>query len=237
MYQSENELKAIAESYAPRLKYFQPVILGGFTKGVPPKVKLWDLKPSIPDGLEPTQRKAKFHRNLSFLAKKFAANEEQVEATERSYSAPAGLSLTHGGSKTGKTATAVLQALTAISMGHKVILCAPTASYGDLEDLLRSHVAEMPEADTPKIYIANSPWFKDLHFKVIELVMADNDPKCSMPVCQRQGHCIRSADKVDHPKSCSLGSSSRRPSHFEFSGEASFIQRSPKLLSFSPNFI
>ena len=184
MYQSENELRAIAEAYAPRLKHFQPVIFRGFTQGVPPKVKLWDLKPSIPDDLEPTQREAKFHENLHFLAKRFAANEEQVEATERSYSAPAGLSLVHGGPKTGKTVTAILQALTAVSMGHKVILCAPTASYGDLEDLLRSHVSEMPEADTLKIYIANSPWFKDLHFKVYELVMASNDPDCSMPVCQ-----------------------------------------------------
>ena len=191
MYQSENELRAIAEALAPRLKYLLPVILGGFIKGVPSDVKLWDLKPKIPDDLEPTQREAKFHRNLSFLARKFAANEEQVEATERSYSAPAGLRLVHGGQKTGKTVTAILQALTAVSMGHKVILCAPTASYGDLEDLLRSHVSEMPEADTPKIYIANSPWFKDFHFKVYELVMASNEPDGSMPVCQGKSHYFR----------------------------------------------
>ena len=184
MSRSENELRAIAEAYAPRLEYFQPVIFRGFTKGVPPKVKLWDLKPSIPDDLEPTQREAKFHRNLSLLAKKFAANEEQVEATERSYSSPAGLSLVHGGPKTGKTVTALLQALTAASMGHKVILCAPTASYGDLKDLLRSYVSQMPEGGTPKVYIADNPDFDVPGFKLYELVMASKDPNYSMPVCQ-----------------------------------------------------
>ena len=183
MSQLENELRALAEAGAPRLKYFQPVILGGFTEGVPSKVKLWDLKPSIPDDLEPTQRETKFHANLHFLAKKFAANEEQVEATERSYSAPAGLSLVHGGPKTGKTVTAILQALTAVSVGHKVILCAPTASYDDLKDLLRIHMSEMPEGGTPKVYIADNPDLEDLNFKVYELFMASNDSDCSMPVC------------------------------------------------------
>ena len=178
----ENELRAIAEAGAPRLKYFQPVILGGFTKGVPSKVKLWDLNPSIPDDLEPTQREAKFHRNLHFLAKKFAANEEQVEATERSYSAPAGLSLIHGRPKTGKTVTAILQAMTAVSVGHKVILCAPTASYDDIKDLLRSYVSEMPEGGMPKVYIADSPGIEELDFKVYKLFMAASDPDCSMPV-------------------------------------------------------
>ena len=182
MYRYENELRALAEAGAPRLKHFQPVILGGFTKGIPSKVKLWDLKPSIPDHLEPTQRKAKFYGNLHFLAKKFAANEEQVEATERSYSAPAGLSLVHGGPKTGKTVTAILQALTAVSAGHKVILCAPTASYDELKDLLRSRVSEMPEGGIPKVYFADNPFLEDLNFIVHELFMAANGRDCSMPV-------------------------------------------------------
>ena len=95
------------------------------------------MKPSIPDHLQPTQREAKFHNDLDFLAKKLGANKEQDEATKRSYSAPAGLSLVHGGPKTGKTVTAVLQALTVVSMGHKVILCAPGRSYDDLEDLFK----------------------------------------------------------------------------------------------------
>ena len=183
-----NELRADTEARAPRLKYFQPVILGGFTKEVPSKVKLWDIKPSIPDGLEPTQRETKFHRNLNFLAKNFDANEEQFEATERSYSAPAGLSLVHGGRRTGKTVTAILQALTAVSMGHKVILCAPTAGYDDLKDLLRSHMSEMPEGGMPKVYIADNPDVEELNFKVYELCMASNDPDCSIPVCQRKRH-------------------------------------------------
>ena len=184
MARSGNELRAIAETYAPRLRYFKPVILGGFTKGVPPKVKLWDLKPSIPDDLEPTQREAKFHRNLNFFAKKFTAKDEQVEATERSYSAPAGLTLVHGGPKTGKTVTAILQALTAVSMGHKVLLCAPTATFDNLKDLLRSHVSEMPEGRTPKVYIADNPDFDVPGFKLYELLMASKDTNCSMPVCQ-----------------------------------------------------
>ena len=40
MYTTENELKALAEAGAPLIKHFQPVILGGFTKGVPSKVKI-----------------------------------------------------------------------------------------------------------------------------------------------------------------------------------------------------
>ena len=182
MYRFENELRVLAETSAPRLKHLEPVILGGFTKGIPSKVKLWDLKPSIPDDLNPTQREAKFHGNLRFLATNFAANEEQLEATERSYSAPGGLSLVHGGPKTGKTVTAILQALTAVSVGHKVILCAPTASYDDLKDLLRSHMSEMPEGGMPKVYIADNPNLEDFNFIVYDLFMAANGPDSSMPV-------------------------------------------------------
>lgn len=188
MYRLENGLKALAEIGTPRLKHFEPVIFGGFTKGIPSKLKLWDLKPSIPDHLEPTQREVKFHSNLHFLAKKFAANEEQVEATERSYSAPAGLSLVHGGPKTGKTVTAILQALTAVSVGHKVILCAPYGIYDDLKDLLESHVSEMPEGGMPKVYIADKLNFEDLYYQAYLLSIAANGPDCSMPVFSGKSH-------------------------------------------------
>ena len=183
MSQLNNELRALAEAGAPRLKNFQPIILKGFTQGVPSKVNLWNIKPNIPDNLGPTQREAKFYRNLNFLAEKFEANDEQIQATKNAYSAPAGISLVHGGRKTGKTVTAILQALTAVSIGHQAILCAPTATYNDLKDLLRSHVLGMPEGGTPKVYIADSPDVKDLDFKVFDLFMAGSDPDCSMPVC------------------------------------------------------
>ena len=191
MYWFNNQLRAIAEAGAARLKDFQPVILGGFTKGVPPNVKLSDIKPTMPDELNPAQREAKFQRNRDFLAGKLEANQEQIEATKRSYNAPAGLSLVHGGPKTGKTITALLQALTAVSMGHKVILCAPTASCDDLKDLVKRNLTEMPDGGTPKVYVADNPSIQEFQFRVYELLESSNDLDSSMPVCHAKSPRVR----------------------------------------------
>lgn len=187
MFQSDNELKALDEAHAPRLQYFQSVILGGFTKGVPSEVKLWDIKPMVPDGLEPAQREIKYHRNLGLLAEQLNANEEQVEATERAYSASAGLSLVHGGPKTGKTATALLQALLAVSMGHKVILCAPVDGNDDLESLFKKHWSKMPENVKPNVHISRNPASETYLTKFCELAAASNDPDCTMPTTLGHG--------------------------------------------------
>ena len=108
MSQFKHELRALAEASASRLRKFQPVILRGFTQGVPSKVNLWDMKPRIPDDLTPTQREAKFHRNLDFLAKKFKANNKQIKTTENLYSALAGLTLVYNSRKIDKTIIAIL---------------------------------------------------------------------------------------------------------------------------------
>lgn len=224
MYQSENELKALAEAGAPRLKYFRPVILGGFTKGVPSKVTLWDIKTRIPDGLEPPQRETKFRRNLDLLVEQCSANEEQVEATKRAYSASAGLSLVHGGPKTGKTATALLQALVSVSMGHNVILCAPAGGNDDFESLFRKHWPKMPEGGKANVYIARNPASRDYRTKLCELAEASNHPNRTMPVCQVKSRVLRFAKvRVAHPRSWCLEGSSREYSHLQYSGEASLI--------------
>lgn len=234
MFQSENELKALAEAGASRLKHFLPVILGVFTKGVPSKVKLWDIKPMIPDDLKPTQREPKLYRQLDILAEHFKAKEEQLQAIIRSYNASAGLSLVHGGPRTGKSTTALLQAMIAVSMGHKVILCAPVSMYDDLESLFRRLWSGMPEGGAPNVYIARNPASEDYRTKWCELAIASNDPNCSMPVCQDKSLELRKANSgVDHPGPWRLEGSSRGYSQIQFPRDASLIQRSPKLPSSS----
>lgn len=235
MFQLDNELKALDEAHAPRLKYFQPVILGGYTKGVPSEVKLWDSKPIFPDDLEPAQREVKFHKNLEFLAEQMSANEEQVEATKRAYGASAGLSLVHGGPKTGKTVTALLQALVAVSMGHKVILCAPAGSIDDLESLFGKHWSKMPDDDKPNVYIARSPASETYLTKYCELAAASDDPDCTMPVRKVKDHVLRFANlKIGHLGPWRLEGSSREYSHLQNHGKTSLVQKPPTIPSFSP---
>ena len=189
----------------------------------------------IPDDLEPVQREIKFHRNLGLLAEQLNANEEQVDVTKRAYSASAGLSLVHGGPKTGKTATALLQALLAVSMGHKVILCAPVDGNDDLESLFKKHWSKMPENIKPNVHISRNPASETYLTKFYELAAASNDPDCTMPVGQVKIRALRFANlRVDHPGLWRLEGSSRGYPHLQYPGEASFVQRSPKIPSFSP---
>ena len=71
----EGETLRVASS--SRLKYFQPVILRGFTDNVPPNIRLWDSVPVVPDNLSQSTRKANINRSLDTAAEKLEANVEQ----------------------------------------------------------------------------------------------------------------------------------------------------------------
>lgn len=53
---------------APRFRDIQPVILGGFSETVPPKLKLWEIQSINPDPSVSTACKATVTQNLLFLA-------------------------------------------------------------------------------------------------------------------------------------------------------------------------
>ena len=93
MFQTDNELKALATTGSPRLKYFEKVILRGLLDGVPANLKLWDLKPPGTDDVGSEEREAKFEASLNTLAEELKANPEQIEATRRAFDAPIGVSL------------------------------------------------------------------------------------------------------------------------------------------------
>lgn len=52
---------------APRLSDIQPVILGGFSEQVPPKVKLWEIQTTTRARSMPT-RKITANQDLLYLA-------------------------------------------------------------------------------------------------------------------------------------------------------------------------
>lgn len=118
------ELKAAAMVGAPHLSNIQPVLLGGFSEEVPPKIKLWETRATNANGSAPAN-KATVVKNLLFLADQTGANHEQLEGVQVAFDARGGLSLISGLPSTGKTSLLVLQALTAFSCGHKVLLAAP----------------------------------------------------------------------------------------------------------------
>ncbi len=73
------------------------------------------------------------------MAEKLGANQDQVEGTARASNVAGGFSLTHGQSRTGKSTIVVLQALTAATMGHRVLVGVPESAADDeLRDLFGS---------------------------------------------------------------------------------------------------
>lgn len=190
MFQKDNELKALAAAFTTRLKYFQPVIIHGFLDGVPSKLKPWDLESNVRDELDPEGRASLFRQHLTFLAEALQANQQQIDATEKAFDSPAGLSLVDGLARTGKTFTSILQALTAVSMGHKVILCASSAGAFDIQDLFRKHLSNLPHERKPKAYLAASPWWEGYQRKTVDLAEASHDPDSLIPVGGQNEICM-----------------------------------------------
>ena len=111
--------------------------------GVPANLKLWDLKPPGADDVGSEEREAKFEASLNTLAEELKTNPEQIEATRRALDAPVGLSLVDGKQRTGNTFAAILQALTAVSLGHKVLTCAHTNGLFEIKDSFSKHRSSM----------------------------------------------------------------------------------------------
>ncbi len=138
-----------------RLQEFRPIYERGFEDGVPSDVKLWDLEPIIPDGLEPAERKASIHRDIAWLGQgNHGLNKEQVEALEKVFDAPGGLTLVDGRPKSGKTSLAVVQALIVAWAGHKVLICSPNEEDQDIGHAFEFLMNVLPKKRSPKIYWA-----------------------------------------------------------------------------------
>ena len=113
----------VAQFETPHNCRSMEILLRGFKAGIPPVLRLHDVHPSMPA--------AGFHRHLADIAESLRANIDQVEGAERAFNAAGGLSLTHGLPSTGKSTMVLLQALTAASMGHKVLVCLPDDHMND----------------------------------------------------------------------------------------------------------
>ena len=150
--------------------------------GVPANLKLWDLKPPGADDVGSEEREAKFEASLDTLAEELKANPEQIEATRRAFDAPIGLSLVDGMQRTGKTFAAILQALTAVSLGNRVLMCAPTNGMFEIKDMFSKHRPSMPNGKPPKAYLSVSPWLEDYQRKMLDIAEASHESDNAMPV-------------------------------------------------------
>lgn len=148
----EREAKAMIET--PELEELRPIYENGFLDGVPPKVKLWDLEPAKPDGLEPAERRASIHRDFAWLSQgNHALNAEQVSALEKAFDAPGGLSLILGKPRSGKTSVGVIEALIAAWSGYRVLVCSPNEEDNqDIGNVFRTLLSALPKGRSCKVY-------------------------------------------------------------------------------------
>lgn len=174
------ELEAMELLFHPRFNHLAMIRWRGFQDGVPPKVKLWDIPPI--DATGRVCNAAIFQENLNFFAEHLKANKEQIEATKKSFDSPLGISLIHGGPSSGKTTLTVLQALTAVSLGHKVAICAPGYHFFTIRDRFHEHMARMPNGTEPKIYMADSPYLTEVNFIICHLAVASHESSEDKPV-------------------------------------------------------
>ena len=161
--------------FRPQVNHIGGINLYGFRDGTPPNIKLWELAPIDATG-NPLDAATLF-KNLNFFAEHIKANAEQIEATKKSFDAPSGLSLIHGGPSTGKTTLSILQALTAASVGHKVLICAPGDNFSIVRDMFHKHKLWMAGSREPKIYVLNlsdlcPPGLNDYDWMILKLAMA-----------------------------------------------------------------
>jgi hypothetical protein len=175
------ELKAAAMVGAPRLSDIQPVILGGFSEVTPPKVKLWEVQPINFDGSAPAS-KTTVAQNLLFLAHQTKANKEQFEGVQKAFEANGGLSLVTGLPSTGKTFLLILQALTAFSSGHKVLLAAPGEGNLTIRNMFGERLPVMPNGKKPRIYLATSVVEERIGFAIFEFTCARHERDENKPV-------------------------------------------------------
>ena len=84
--------------------------------------------------------------------------------------------------RTGKTFAAILQALTAVSLGHKVLMCAHTNGMFEIKDMFRKHRPSMPNGETSKVYLSVSPWWEGYQSKILDIAEASHESDSAMPV-------------------------------------------------------
>lgn len=165
----DQELKATAMVSAPRLKHIRHIILGGFLKAIPSNLKLWEVQGSNEDCV---QSESTVQTIIRILTVQVPANKEQVEAVKKAFDAPAGFSLVHGGPNTGKTTVVMLQALTAVASGHKVLISVPEKGKAAILAKFGKGMPRLPNSQVPKIYLANPTQEDRISFSVFEFACA-----------------------------------------------------------------
>jgi len=83
---------------------------------------------------------------------------------------------------TGKLCLAILQALTAFSCGHKVLLAAPGEENLNIRNVFGEGMPVMPNRRKPKIYFATPAIEERIGFAIFEFTCARHEHDENKPV-------------------------------------------------------